>query len=318
MNKNRFKLIKEIGNGTSGKAILARDITKGPSSELVVLKEIPLNPEELEIKDPLLLREEVEILSKLSHPNIVKYFGSFEEGGFLYVVTEYANEGDMYQLLKKIKCSRPSTSDVLGEDQILKFSTQLISALAYLHEHKVLHRDIKSRNIFLSSPTDVPAKPAYANIVLKLGDFGISRTLTGTVELAHTAIGTPYYLSPEICESKPYDYKSDIWSLGCVIYEMCTLRHAFDSRHIRGLILKIIKAEFLPIPKYRRASLASFIIGTFQRSFHRSFLACFKRILQCDHRLRSFYYYQSYLDITSPPKRYLIAPKSFPQVIYCL
>lgn len=270
------------------------------------------------MKDPLFLREEVEILSRLSHPNIIKYFGSFEDSGFLYVVTEYANEGDLYQLLKKLKASRPP-NDALEEDQILRFSFQLISALAYLHDLKVLHRDIKSRNIFLSSLPDVRTKSAYPNVVLKLGDFGISRTLTGTIELAHTAIGTPYYLSPEICESKPYDYKSDIWSLGCVIYEMCTLRHAFDSRHIRGLILKIIKAEFLPIPKYGATRCPNnSLVGIFQKSFHLSFRACFKRTLTCGPLPKTFFCYQSCPSTMSQQKRCPKSPHNSPLATCCL
>lgn len=277
MFKNRYKFIKEIGCGTSGRALLTQDL-KG--SELVVLKEIPLNPEEIDYKSSAFIREEVEILSKLSHPNIIRYFGSFEENGNLYVITEYANEGDLYQFLKRLKTT-PSDPP-LTEDQILKFAFQLINALAYLHEQKILHRDIKSRNIFIFSSTksaEAPYTSSYNNVV-KLGDFGISRSLSGTVELANTAIGTPYYLSPEICESKPYDYKSDMWSLGCVIYELCTLKHAFDARHIRGLVLNIIKAEFSPIPRYvHYRILLMELIDIFLTSYLSLYQVYFKKTL---------------------------------------
>lgn len=88
--------------------------------------------------------------------------------------------------------------------------------LEYIHGWKILHRDIKLQNIFLTG-----------NNTIKLGDFGISKVLESTVEAAMTVVGTPYYMSPEVCESKPYTFKSDVWALGCVLYELCALEHAF-------------------------------------------------------------------------------------------
>ena len=84
--------------------------------------------------------------------------------------------------------------------------------------------------------------------MVKLGDFGIARVLKNTQELASTAIGTPYYLSPEICENKPYNNKSDVWSLGCILYELCTLKHAFEAGNMKSLVLKILKGSYPPIP----------------------------------------------------------------------
>ena len=84
--------------------------------------------------------------------------------------------------------------------------------LEYIHGRKVLHRDIKVSNIFLSK-----------NNTVKLGDFGISKVLESTQEIANTVVGTPYYMSPEVCENKPFSFKSDVWALGCVLYELCTL-----------------------------------------------------------------------------------------------
>ena len=88
----------------------------------------------------------------------------------------------------------------------------------YVHDKKILHRDLKTQNIFLSSKGDI-----------KIGDFGIARVLQHTYDCANTAIGTPYYLSPEICQEKPYNQKSDIWSLGCVLYKMMMLKYPFES-----------------------------------------------------------------------------------------
>ena len=116
---------------------------------------------------------------------------------------------------------------------------QIALALKHVHERKILHRDLKTQNIFLTSKGEV-----------KMGDFGISRVLQDTYDCAQTAIGTPYYLSPEICQEKPYNQKSDIWSLGCILYEMLTLRHAFDASSMKGLVLKILRGNYPPVPNF--------------------------------------------------------------------
>lgn len=109
--------------------------------------------------------------------------------------------------------------------------------MKYIHNHKILHRDLKTSNLFLCS-----------NGVVKIGDFGISRILHGTLESAETIVGTPYYMSPEVCQNKPYSFKSDIWSLGCILYELCTLEHAFKANNLLGLVYKIIQEKQDPIP----------------------------------------------------------------------
>ena len=107
---------------------------------------------------------------------------------------------------------------------------QICIALEYVHKRKVLHRDLKTQNVFLT-----------ANNTVKLGDFGISKVLENTGDHAVTVQGTPYYMSPEVCESKPYTYASDVWALGCILYELCTLKHAFMSENLLGLVFKIVR-----------------------------------------------------------------------------
>lgn len=101
----------------------------------------------------------------------------------------------------------------------------------------MLHRDLKSQNVFLT-----------ANNTVKLGDFGISKVLENTNDVAMTVQGTPYYMSPEVCQSKPYDYKSDVWALGCILYELATLKHAFTAENLLGLVFKIVQDKQDPIP----------------------------------------------------------------------
>ena len=108
----------------------------------------------------------------------------------------------------------------LPEEKIWKFFIEMCLGIQYLHTNRILHRDIKTINMFLTK-----------NDNIKIGDLGVARELNQTANMAHTVVGTPYYLSPELCEEKPYNNKSDIWSLGCVLYELCTLKHPFEAQN---------------------------------------------------------------------------------------
>ena len=125
---------------------------------------------------------------------------------------EYADGGDLQGKVKKMKQKKEATgskSCYIPEEEILRIFTQICLAIKHLHDRKILHRDLKSQNIFLTKQG-----------IVKLGDFGISKVLSHTKENVKTIVGTPYYLSPEIVENKPYNHKSDIWSLGILLYEM--------------------------------------------------------------------------------------------------
>ncbi|CAJ0963399.1 unnamed protein product [Ranitomeya imitator] len=138
---------------------------------------------------------------------------------------------------------------------ILDWFVQLCLALKHVHDRKILHRDIKSQNIFLTKSGTI-----------QLGDFGIARVLNSTIELARTCIGTPYYLSPEICENRPYNNKSDIWALGCVLYEMCTLKHAFEAGNMKNLVLKIIRGSYPPVSVHYSYDLRNLLSMLFKRN----------------------------------------------------
>ncbi|XP_047713782.1 serine/threonine-protein kinase Nek5 isoform X3 [Prionailurus viverrinus] len=143
-----------------------------------------------------------------------------------------------------------------GTRKILSWFVQISLGLKYIHDRKILHRDIKAQNIFLSKN----------GMVAKLGDFGIARVLNNSMELARTCIGTPYYLSPEICQNKPYNNKTDIWSLGCVLYELCTLKHPFEGNNLHQLVLKICQAHFAPISPRFSHDLQALISQLFEVS----------------------------------------------------
>ncbi|XP_022062151.2 serine/threonine-protein kinase Nek5 isoform X1 [Acanthochromis polyacanthus] len=224
---NNYEVVRQIGEGAFGKAFLVRD--KGGGAQCVI-KEISLR--KMSAKEKEASKKEVTLLSKMNHPNIVAFIGSFQERGSLYIVMEFCDGGD---LMKKINMQR---GNPFTEQQIVDWFVQICLGLKHIHDRKVLHRDIKAQNIFLTN----------GGMKAKLGDFGIARMLNNTMELARTCVGTPYYLSPEICESRPYNNKTDIWSLGCVLYELCTLRHPFEGSSLRQLVGKICRGRYNPVP----------------------------------------------------------------------
>lgn len=148
---------------------------------------------------------------------------------------DFADGGDLGKCLVKQK----ESGTYLREEQALEWFVQIALALKHIHSHNILHRDLKTQNIFLTAKGQV-----------KVGDFGISRVLQNTDDLAETSIGTPYYLSPEICEKKPYSYKSDIWSLGCLLYEMLSFKRPFQASCIGSLVVSILSGRYKPLPAH--------------------------------------------------------------------
>lgn len=240
----KYVRLQKIGEGSFGKAVLVKSTEDGRH---YVIKEI--NISRMSDKERQESRREVAVLANMKHPNIVQYKESFEENGSLYIVMDYCEGGDLF---KRINAQKGA---LLQEDQILDWFVQICLALKHVHDRKILHRDIKSQNIFLTKDGTV-----------QLGDFGIARVLNSTVELARTCIGTPYYLSPEICENKPYNNKSDIWALGCVLYELCTLKHAFEAGNMKNLVLKIISGSFPPVSPHYSYDLRSLLSQLFKRN----------------------------------------------------
>ena len=237
-----YKEIKTIGKGNFGTATLCRNLI---DNNLYVLKTINTNQfTEDQITSTKL---EVELLKNLQHPYIVKYIDSFIKDEVLVIVLEYAEGGDLNKLFKQQrKLGIPFKAEL-----VLLWFTQLCFALKFIHDKKIIHRDIKLSNIFLTSNGDV-----------KLGDFGIAKVLSNTNDFALSIVGTPYYISPEACLKKPYNSKCDIWSLGCVLYELVTLEHAFDAENIGLLCVKISKGQYKKIDTYSHSYSNYFPVGT--------------------------------------------------------
>jgi NIMA (never in mitosis gene a)-related kinase 1/4/5 len=226
-----------IGKGSYGKVYLVKHRKRGKyfAMKIVRLQGIPKKERES-------VRTELALLKKLKHPNIVGYEEAFavKNGTYLAIVMNYCDSGDLAGRLKKQKRPFP-------EHQVLHWFVQMALGLEFMHSNKVLHRDIKTQNIFL-----------LGNGRLVLGDLGISKSLEGTLDMARTAIGTPYYMSPEMFQNKPYNAKSDVWALGCVLFEMLALRHAFEAKSLNELAKKVVKGRGLPsIPaRYSRKAKA--------------------------------------------------------------
>ena len=222
-----YKIIRILGKGNYASAYLVSKSTYGINQNYVI-KQIPL--EDLSPSEKEEVKKEAELLSKINSDFVVKYFDSFEENNFLNIVMEYCEGGDLEQLIKE-RYKIP-----LNDNFIWKLFIQIVIGLAELHNKKILHRDLKTSNIFLTKNYDI-----------KIGDLGVAKMLSKN-DFAKTVIGTPYYLSPEICKEKPYNEKSDIWALGCVLYELCTFNHPFESTNQAALINKILKENPKPIP----------------------------------------------------------------------
>ena len=192
---------------------------------------------------------EATIMKKLFHPNVISFKDVFKDVklDYFYIVMEYANDGD---LSKKIKAQKQKTfgEKYFSEEKILQYFYQICRGLQYIHSKNIIHRDIKSQNIFLMK-----------NGKIKIGDFGIAKALTNSKNNASTVIGTPYYFSPEIINGEPYNYKTDIWSLGVVLYEMCCLKLPFESNNIAQLSIKIMKGKYDPIPNKYSRNMANLI-----------------------------------------------------------
>ncbi|XP_071033835.1 serine/threonine-protein kinase Nek8 isoform X3 [Parasteatoda tepidariorum] len=223
-NLSGYEKIRTVGKGAFGTAVLYR---KKYDDSLVIVKEI--NMHDLTASERQLAINEVSVLSMLNHENIVSYYDSFEEDGLLMIEMEYADGGNLAQYLAQMKTS-------LDEKDILLFFKQIVSAIKHMHDHNILHRDLKTANIFLTKDGAV-----------KVGDFGISKMLTTKQGGAMTVVGTPYYISPEMCEGKFYNQKSDIWALGCILYEMACQQKTFEGSNLPALVNKIVKGQFAPV-----------------------------------------------------------------------
>nr|XP_054491101.1 serine/threonine-protein kinase Nek11 [Agelaius phoeniceus] len=226
----RYTIQRKLGNGSFGSVYLVNDRKAKQGEELKVLKEISVG--NLKPNETVEANLEAQLLSKLDHPAIVKFYASFVERDSFCIITEYCEGGDLDFKIQEYRDS----GKMFTQSQVIDWFIQLLLGVNYMHERRILHRDLKAKNIFLKDN------------LLKIGDFGVSCLLMGSCDLATTFTGTPYYMSPEVLKHQGYNTKYDIWSLGCILYEMCCLNHAFTGQNFLSVVLKIVEGETPSLP----------------------------------------------------------------------
>jgi NIMA (never in mitosis gene a)-related kinase len=223
-----FQILSKIGEGSYSTVLKVKRIKDG---NIYALKRVKFR--KLSEKEKENALNEIRILASVKDKHVISYKEAFfdEKDSSLGIVMEYADKGDLFQTISE----RKKTKDYFTEQEIWKAFIQLLKGLKALHDFKILHRDIKSANVFL-----------FDGGICKLGDLNVSKV--ARKGLSYTQTGTPYYASPEVWEEKPYDSKSDIWSLGCVIYEMITFRPPFQAQSMEELYRKVMRGIYPKIP----------------------------------------------------------------------
>lgn len=248
-NENNLSLGKCIGKGTFSLVYEAHLKTQSSwNFTSIALKKVSIN-EMTDDRAKTDCLNELRLLQRLTHPNIIRYFfWELNSDGILNIFLELADAGDLARLI----CDYENRVQLIDERIIWHYLEQICSALHYMHSNRIMHRDLKPANIFLTSDR-----------VIKLGDLGLSKYFPDNGKSTHSVLGSPYYMSPERLLRDKYDFNGDIWSLGCVLYELAAFRSPFyvHKTDLNLLIRKVIKCDYAPLPSDSYSVHVSKIIG---------------------------------------------------------
>lgn len=228
-----YQIISELGRGTFSTVYKIKYIT---TNQYFCLKIITLR----KTQDK---HNEINLLQNLSHPNLVQFISSFCDENNIYIIMEFCQYGDLYSLLHSVRKKKV----YINENIIWDIAYQSLLALDYLHKKHIIHRDIKLLNIFMGKDK-----------VIKIGDFGMSKLLKNK-EMKMSRVGTPLYLAPELVKKEKYDYKADIWSLGCSLYHLAKTIPPFNDDNLIRLGYAIVNNEPERIPECYSEELELFI-----------------------------------------------------------
>eukprot|EP00347_Sterkiella_histriomuscorum_P020877 403336119 len=235
-----FKLLGRLGDGAYSQVYKVKRIHDG---SVYALKKVRLN--HLSEKEKENAINEVRILASINHVNVISYKEAFIEPNTqsLCIVMEYADNGDLFQKI----ADHQQDGTFFQEHEIWKIFIQVVRGLRAMHDLNVMHRDLKSANVFLNK-----------DLTVKLGDMNVSK-VANQKGLNYTQTGTPYYASPEVWKDEPYDIKSDIWSLGCVLHEIIALKPPFQANDMNGLYKKIVRGQIPKLPKHYSTDLQNIV-----------------------------------------------------------
>ena len=223
-----FEILTKLGEGSYSTVF---KVKRKIDDKIYALKKVKLS--NLNEKEKANSLNEVRILASVKSKYVISYKEAFfdEKDSTLGIVMEFADNGDLYQKIIEYRKNKK----FFEEKEIWKIFIQLVKGLKSLHDLNILHRDLKSANVFL-----------FKDGAAKLGDLNVSKV--AKKGLGYTQTGTPYYASPEVWKDLPYDNKSDIWSLGCVLYEMTTLNPPFKAKNMEGLYKRVLSGDVSKLP----------------------------------------------------------------------